>query len=172
MKLQGGDWLLGSNNRVSTGGELINYLRMVNDREVVCYWLDANDGSVLKAHVCTTDGRYICEAIKKPAYNTASIEQTDADRDARTLLSKYVATVTGYINTEKRQYEGVTTIDNTEKFVPKIQFTVPGRKAVATISTDEHETENLGNAFVEPDFILPTTNNNVPSWRKQFLNGQ
>ena len=172
LKLQGSDWLLGSGSRVSTGGELINYLRMVNDREVICHWLDANDGSVLKAHVCTTDGRFICEAIKKPAYNTASIEQTDADREARVILSKYVATVTGYINTEKKQYQGVTTIDNTEKFVPKIKFVVPGTKVVATVTTTEHEPENLGNAFDEPEYIIPAANNNnVPSWRRQFLKG-
>lgn len=171
LKLQGGDWLLGINNRVSTGAELINYLKLVNDKEVICYWLDGNDGKVLKAHVCTKDGRHICEAIQKPAYNSASLEQTDADREARILLSKYVATVTGYINGEKKQYEGITTIDNKPKFEPQIRFVVPGRKAVTTTTVTERETENLGNAYDEPEYNIPATRNHTPSWRDNFLNG-
>jgi hypothetical protein len=165
LLLQGGEWLLGYNNEVSTGTELINYLRNVNGRDVIVQWLDANDGTVLQAQVCTTDGRYICQAVRKPAYNTATIEQTDADRHAKTILSKYVATVTGYINAEKAISESITVIDNTPAFKPSTTFSIPGLKNITT----ERYAENLGDAYGETETI-PQPLINKTSWRDKFLN--
>lgn len=164
LLLQGTEWLLGNNNEVVAGGELINYLKAVNGRDVLVQWIDGNDGKVLQALVCTTDGRYICQAVAKPAYNTASIEQTDKDRHAKSILSKYVATVTGFINTEKGISETVTVIDNTPKFKPAVTFNVPGmRRPIVT----ETIAENLGDAYEEIE--LPNEHTTAPSWRDKFL---
>ena len=165
LQLQGGEWLLGSNNKVSTGSELLNYLKAVNSKDVLVQWIDGNDGNVLMAHICKTDGRYICDAIRKPAYNTASLEQTPKDKEVISLLSSYVATVTGYINTEKAAYEPVTVIDNTPKFKPSLPFNMPGARMVS----DDQETENMG-AFDNTDIDPVIPPSSQPTWRNKFLN--
>jgi hypothetical protein len=165
--LQGGEWLMGNNGAVSTGPELINYLKAVNNKDIIMQWLDGNNGEVLQAHVCTIDGRFICEAIKKPGYNTAVLEQTEEDNASITILSKYVATVTGFINENKKKSEAVTVIDNRPKFKPStIPFIMPGSK---TFASTESLADNLGDAYdlKEKETVqLPACNT---SWRQKFL---
>ena len=73
------------------------------------YWLDNEQGEVLKALVYIGD-RYICEAVAKPRYKKARIEQTDEDIKARELMSKYVSSVEAFQRQQTRKIEPITII--------------------------------------------------------------
>lgn len=113
IKLQGTEFLLGDNGRISFGQDLIRLMEEVEGRALDVYWLDDNEGKVLKAHVYLHGSdRYICEAVAKPKYNKARIEQTPEDLERREAMSKYVATIEGFINRGKKEIEPLEIIDN------------------------------------------------------------
>jgi len=123
VKLQGGEYLLGDNGEIYTGGKLISLLERIEGQNINVYWLDDNDGNVLKALIYT-DTLLICEAVPKPKYARAKIEQTPEDLRNREIMSKYVATIEGFAKKRKKTIEPVTIIDNTpERHKP---FVMPG----------------------------------------------
>lgn len=105
------EFLLGNNGLVSTGDELIRSMLQVEGKNINIYWLDDNRGDVLKAHIYLGT-RFVCEAVKKPTYNKAQIERTPQDMMAREIMSKYVATVTGFGNKQRKALDSVIVIDN------------------------------------------------------------
>ncbi len=116
IKLQYREFLLGDNGKISLGEELIRLMKQVEGKELDIYWLDDNEGSVLKAPVSLRgEKRYICEARPKPTYNRAVIEQTDEDQNARKLMSSYVATIEGFRTKQTKSLETVTVQDNRPK---------------------------------------------------------
>jgi hypothetical protein len=126
IKLQGGEYLLGENGEVCVHAEkLISLMQRVEGNSIDVYWLDGNDSKVLKALVYI-GSQLICEAVAKPHYNRAKIEQTAADHQAREIMSKYVAIIEAYGKRRKNGIERVTIIDNTPQ--PKKAFIMPGLK--------------------------------------------
>lgn len=111
IKLQRGEYLLGDNNEIYFGERLINLMKQVEGEKVNIYWLDGNDGQIIKALVYQGD-RFICEAISKPTYNRARVEQTEEDLANRESMSKYVATIEGYMRNGAKKIDKVTLIDN------------------------------------------------------------
>lgn len=126
IKLQNKEFLLGDNGHIYFGEKLINLMKQVEGQNVDIYWLDANDNSIIKALVYM-DGRLVCEALPKPRYNRATIEQTPEDHANRELMSKYVASVEGYQNRSFKAIDKVTIIDNRSVTINK-NFQIPGRK--------------------------------------------
>lgn len=114
INFQKSEWLLGDQGEIYTGSRLINLMKIVEGQEVDVYWLDANDGSILKALVYIAD-TLICEALPKPRYHRAKLEQTEACFAARELMSQYAATIQGYQRRRKNELEQVTIIDNTPR---------------------------------------------------------
>jgi ribosomal protein S17E len=116
IKLQNQQFILGENGKIAFSDRLTRIMEQVEGRDLDIYWIDGNDGQVLKALVYLRGSdRCICEAVAKPSYNRARIEQTPADMEARELMSKYVASIDGYINSNKRVIDKVTVIDNRPK---------------------------------------------------------
>lgn len=111
IKLQRGEYLMGDNAEIYFGEKLISLMKQIEGTKVDVYWLDGNDGQVLRAFVYQGD-RYICEAISKPTYNRARIEQTPADLNNREAMSKYVATIEAYMRNGAKTIDKVTIIDN------------------------------------------------------------
>jgi hypothetical protein len=129
IKLQGGEYLLGENGEVCVHSEkLISLMKRVEGHNVTVYWLDGNDGKVIKALVYIGN-TLMCEAVAKPRYNRAKIEQTPKDHEAREIMSKYVAIIEAYGRNRKRAIEPVTTLDNTP--APNKTFIIPGLKVNA-----------------------------------------
>jgi hypothetical protein len=112
IKLQNELFLLGSESKIATGDKLINLMRQVEGNQVNIYWLDDNNGQVLKALVYLGT-RYVCEALAKPKPQRARVEQTAADLEAFALMSAYVATIEGYGRTERKAIDKVTIINTT-----------------------------------------------------------
>lgn len=105
------EFLLGNNGEVSTGDSLILLMRQVEGKDIDIYWLDDNRGNVLKAYIYLGT-QFICEAVAKPTYKKARIEQTAQDMMAREIMSKYVMTVEGFGNRQRRALDNVMIIDN------------------------------------------------------------
>jgi hypothetical protein len=114
IKLQNSEFLLGDNGVIAVGSPLIDLMNKVEGREVTLFWLDGNNGKVLKAYVYVNN-TFICEAIEKPAYNRARIEQTPQDLANRELMSKYVSTIEGLGRRRCKEIEKLTLIDNRPK---------------------------------------------------------
>lgn len=131
IRLQKKEFLLGENGEISFSTRLIELAKVVEGQEIDVYWLNGNDGQVLKALVYErgTD-RYICEALPKPVYNRSNVEKTPEDQAAKELMSKYQASITGYINSRVKAIDKVTVIDNRPKILND-RFQMPGLRKPA-----------------------------------------
>lgn len=125
IKLQRQEWLLGNDGQVQTGDKLIRLMERVEGRDVTVYWLDGNDGEVIKALVYDGD-QYICEAVSKPVYNRARLEQTADDYQAREIMSAYVATIEAYRKRRVKEIEPVVIISTPQPDNGKPKFRMPG----------------------------------------------
>lgn len=116
IKLNNKKYLIGENGRIVYSNRLTGIIEQIEGKELDVYWLDGNDGHIMKALVYLrgTD-RYICEAVAKPAHNKAQIERTPEDIFNYEAMAKYVSSIDGYINRQKKAIDKVTVIDNTPK---------------------------------------------------------
>lgn len=126
IKLQRKEFFLGLNGSISTGDELIELLECVEGKELDVYWLDDMNGEVLKALVYLRGGtRMMCEAIVKPKFHRAKIEQTAEDRKNMSLVMAYINTISGFSGQRKGEIERVLVIDKRKKSVNN-KFVMPG----------------------------------------------
>ena len=116
ISLNNKKYLIGENGKIVYGEKLIGFMSQIEGKELDIYWLDGNDGQIMKALVYLrgTD-RCVCEAVAKPSHNKAQIERTPEDIESYTAMAKYVSSVDAYINRQKKAIDKVTVIDNTPK---------------------------------------------------------
>lgn len=137
IKLQGKEFLLGDHGQIYTGEKLINMMKLVEGRDINVYWLDDNQGQVLKA-VIMSGGTIIGEAIPKPTYSRATIERTPSQEAARSTMSAYVQTIEGYMQAKASQISDMLIIDNRERTLNR-KFVMPGLKSTSTTLTENAE---------------------------------
>lgn len=137
MKLQQREWLLGDSGEIYTGEQLVGLLRAVEGKDVDIYWLDGNDGGVIKALVYDKSGHYICEALPKPVSARSKLEETDAHRAAREIMSRYRSTITEYMKTRKNAIDTVVLVEDKRKHTISNSFTIPGFSPVAEEVVEE-----------------------------------
>lgn len=125
IRLDRKEFLLGNDGKICLGGNLINLMKQVEGKDIEVYWLDDNQGAVMKALVYI-GGHLICEALPKPRYNRATIERGPEDDAARTIMSAYEATITSYGKRVKQSIDKVTVID--ERPAMFNDFKMPGLK--------------------------------------------
>ena len=111
IHLNNSEFLLGIDGVVALGDPLIDLMKRVEGKQVEVYWLDDENREVLKALVFIAD-QFICEAVAKPVYNRAKIEQTPEDHLNRQTMSAYVATIEAFGKRQKKAIDKVTLIDN------------------------------------------------------------
>ena len=130
IRLQKGEYILGDNGKIAFGNQLIRLLDTIEGKNIDIYWLDNSAGDVIRAlvYLSGTD-QYVCEAIAKPAYNRATVERTPEDMKAREEMSKYVASVQGFINHSRKSIDRVTVVDNRPE-VFNTHFEMPGLRIV------------------------------------------
>lgn len=155
VKLQSQEWLLGDRGQIATGQELIRLMQLVEGTKIDIHWLDDNHGNVFVALIYI-DGRYICEAIAKPVYPRAKIERTPAHEEARQLMTRYVATIDGYMKSQKNNVQHVSVIDHrrpqlNNKFVIKglenYQPQPTAAEELPELTEQEPTTEPTGNSW-------------------------
>lgn len=163
VSLQGRKRAIAENGQILTGEALIQKMKIIEGKDLDVYWLDGNDGSVLKAlaYIKGTN-KLVCEIMEMPRYNRATIERTPQDEAARTLQSSYVASVEAFTRQQTNRIESIQIKDNTPKIVnSNFQFSTVKRyeaKSETAQVFDEAQDEEL-------DFsVVPTATN----WRQQF----
>lgn len=123
INLNNAEFLLADDGKIALGKTLISLMQQVEGKEIDIYWLDDDHGDVLKALVFI-GGKMICEAMPKPIYQRARIEQTDEDIKNRQLMSSYVATIEAFGRRQRQSIDPILIIDNTPK--PSKSFVMPG----------------------------------------------
>jgi hypothetical protein len=141
-------------------------MKMIEGKELDVYWLDGNDGNVIKSLVYlrgTT--RLICEIMEMPRYNRASIERTPEQAEARILQSSYVASVEAFCKQQTQKLDKIGIIDNTPTIINS-NFKFSNLK--------RYEAKEDTPAHVFPDHDdddnteTITVQSNITSWRQQF----
>lgn len=150
VKLNNGLFLIGDKGKVATGQRLIQLMSHIEGKDVDVYWLDDNNGNVLKA-LAFIGSELICELVKKPTYSRAKIEQTNDDLEAKTIISKYVETIDAFGRNQKQKLDQVTIINNTPK--TEKTFVMPGLRK-ATVINNAEPAEVLDDE-VDETFELP-----------------
>lgn len=147
IKLQGKARAIAQNGKICLGEKLINVMKAIEGKEIDIFWLDDNEGNVLKA-LAYYQGRFICEVHEMPRYNRAVIERTDSDEAARELQSSYVATVDGFIRSQEKSLMKINIFQQPKPalengfFIPGMKrnkFTLTDPETVETIDTDDEE---------------------------------
>lgn len=138
ITLQGKHRVVGFDGEVALGDKLINIMKRIEGKQVKVYWLDDNQGQVLKSLVYDMEGNLICELLGDLAYNRSTLEQTDEDHRNRELQSSYTASVQGYISQNAQEIDTITMIEK-PKVVEK-KFIMPG---LETYTAEESEPEVL-----------------------------
>lgn len=109
VRLDNSEFLLGDGGKVALGNTLVRLMQRIEGRDIMVYWLDDNNGEVLKAYAYEYD-QLICELVKKPKYKRARIERGETDDDANAIMSSYVATVNSYSKEARAGIDGVTVL--------------------------------------------------------------
>lgn len=122
-------FVLGIEGEIALGETLIRLMKYVEGKEFTIYWLDGNDGNVLKAMIYYDD-MMLCDLVLQPEYSRSIHERDDQGDINRKLMSAYENTVNGFMSQRKREIEGVTIIDNRQKTLNN-KFQIPGRKKYA-----------------------------------------
>jgi hypothetical protein len=157
---------IAEDGKILTGELLIQKMKMIEGKELDVYWLDGNDGNVIKSLVYlrgTT--RLICEIMEMPRYNRASIERTPEQAEARILQSSYVASVEAFCKQQTQKLDKIGIIDNTPTIINS-NFKFSNLK--------RYEAKEDTPAHVFPDHDdddnteTITVQSNITSWRQQF----
>lgn len=122
ITLQGMHRVVGVNGEVALGEKLINIMSQIEGEDVTLYWLDDNEGNVLKAHVYDNAGAFVCELLDDLSYSRSKLESGASDVDKRAIMSAYTATVQGYVSRNVKQLSDVVIIEKQVETVKK--FTI------------------------------------------------
>ena len=107
-------YLLAKDGKISAGDELLKLMSLIEGEKFDVYWLDDNNGNVLKA-IAYIGNQYICEIMPQPVYPRAKIEQTEADLANRTIMSKYAMTVNSFGQRRQKEIAVITIIEQKSK---------------------------------------------------------
>jgi len=166
IRFQNKEFLLGHDGKVSTGETLIKSMKLVEGQKVDVYWLDDNNGNVLKALVYLRGGdKYICEAVAKPMYSRAKIERTSDQEKAREVMSAYANTISSYARRRMSQLQDLVIIDHREKTLNRKFVIKDLDKRKRPVDTETEEVETLPDL---PDEMEAQVNHKSKSLKDRF----
>jgi hypothetical protein len=125
ITLQGRDRVVGHNGEVALGEKLITIMQQIEGKQVNIYWLDANDGGIIKALVYDQQDRLVCELLGDLAYHRSTVERTPECQRNRELSCAYAATVNAFINKGRREINRVAIIERKQDTKP-LSFYISG----------------------------------------------
>ena len=167
VMLQGRKRMIALNNEILTGEALISRMKIIESKDIEVYWLDGNDGGVMKALVYQGQ-EFICELMPIPKYQRAVNEQTAEDLKYRELQIKYASTVQAFMREQKNSHQPIGIIDNTPKTLNR-SFKIEG---VKRYEAREEAVEELTSYENEEDMevIYNPSNQSSQGWRSAFNN--
>ncbi|UOU98192.1 hypothetical protein MUU74_17075 [Chryseobacterium daecheongense] len=137
VKFRNTTFVLGSEGEIALNETLINLMTHIEGKEFTIYWLDGNDGDVLKAMIYY-DQMLLCDLIPHPEYSR-SIHERDIDGEKnRELMSAYENTVNTFMKERKQTIEKVMIIDHRKKTLNN-KFQIPGLKKYIPNTTTAEE---------------------------------
>ncbi|MPS73974.1 MAG: hypothetical protein E2590_12640 [Chryseobacterium sp.] len=154
-------FVLAIDGEIALGDDLIRLMKYVEGREFEIFWLDGNDGEVLKAMIYYND-MLLCDLIAHPAYSKSIHERSEQGETNRKLMSAYENTVNAYMSNRKREIDNIVIIDNRSKTLNN-KFQIKGRKRYTP--TEEPAT------VIDLPTEEPAYNHNKPtarSWQSNF----
>jgi hypothetical protein len=161
IKLDSKEFLLGNNGLVAIGDQLVQAMDMAEGRRLNVRWLDGNAGEVLKAYVYVGDA-FVCEAVRKPEYHRARIEQTAECVTNLQLMSAYCDTIAEYSRDRRAEIDRVTIIDNRPKTLNN-RFQITG---ITRYEASETPAETLPDAgYEDADMVLVENAVEMPAKR-------
>lgn len=140
-------FVLGIQGEVALDDDLVRLMKYVEGKEFTIYWLDGNDGNVLKAMIYYDD-LMLCDLVPHPEY-ARSVHERDQDGELnRTLMSAYENTVNRFMAQRKREIDQVLIIDSRKKTLNST-FQITGRNRYTANSNTPEEvfTDNTENGF-------------------------
>ena len=153
---------IAEDGKILTGEALIQKMKLIEGKEVDVYWLDDNQGNVLKA-LAYLNGRLICEVMQMPKYNRATNEQTPQCKLNYALQSAYVASVEAFTKRQTQKLENIQIIDNTPKTVnSNFKFSNLKRFEVQEDPVEVFEDDQ------QDDLVYMPAQNMVKGWRSNF----
>jgi hypothetical protein len=164
IRLQGQKRAIAEDGKILTGEALIQKMRIIEGKEFEVYWLDGNDGQVLKALVYLNN-RVICEVMEMPRYNRAKNERTgDHQDEALKLQSAYVASVDAFEKRQRSKIEKIGIIDNSPKTVNS-NFRMPNLKR---FEVSEEPVEVFADEDQDDDLVYIPKPTATAGWRSNF----
>ncbi|QHN64874.1 hypothetical protein [Bergeyella cardium] len=159
---------IAENGVILTGNDLIEKMKMIEGKDIDVYWLDDNEGNVLKA-MAFIGNRYICEVKEIPKYQRAKAEQTEKDLINKAIQDAYMMTVVRFAQRQTKNIEPINIINNTPPL--KRVYQIQDLKRYEAQEIEEQEVEIIDEINQDDDDILynPSTGlENVTRWRKSF----
>jgi hypothetical protein len=166
IRFKSREWLLGVDGQVATGDTLIRLMKGVEGEDITIHWLDNTDGSVMKAYIYHNE-RYVCEAVPKPVYSRSTIGRTDADVEARAIMSAYANTVDGYRKETVKGLNKVAVLDN-RSLTLNDKFQIPGMAKHRPAEQEPQEAEVLPELPEEEDYSTPIQTSFKQSLKDRF----
>lgn len=114
VKFRKSEYLLGLDNEICTGDDLIRLMKYIEGKSFEVFWIDGNDGEVLKAMVYYDD-MMLCELLPKPKYSRAYHEMDDTGKINRQIMSAYENTINTFMKIRKNEIDSLTIIDRRQK---------------------------------------------------------
>lgn len=105
---------LGENGALLVGEKLISAMKRVEGKELIVYWLDDDEGNLLKAFAYI-DGDLMAELVAKPRYNRALYERTEKDEENYAMMSAYSNTIAAYGTRQKNSVRPTTLLAVTKQ---------------------------------------------------------
>lgn len=143
-------FVLALEGEIALGDELIRLMKQIEGKEFTIFWLDGNDGNVLKAMIYH-NGMMLCDLISHPAYSKSKYEREDDEIHEinMRLMSAYENTVTSFMANRKREITTTIVHDKREKTINNF-FTIPGletyqpkQEPAEVVETEEEEVYNI-----------------------------
>ena len=141
-------------------------MREIEGENITVYWLDGNDGEVIKA-IAYIGNSYMCELLPKPLSKRSKLETTPEHTAARELMSSYVATIQGYQNQQRKSVRQVVLIDN-RKTTLNDNFRIFNRETTEPLIEFEREAAVLDEP--EEEFDCAEIQTNTTSFKERFKN--
>ena len=160
---------IAEDSTILTGEPLIEKMKQIEGKEIEVYWLDSNEGDLIKA-IAYCGGRYICEVQPMPKFQRARAEQTEADMVAKALQDAYTMTIVRFVQHHSKQIAEVGIINR----VParKRTFVIPSLKRYEATNTTEVEILSDYDSLDEDDKQIlynPSTGTEyTQSWRNKY----
>ncbi|BBQ07543.1 hypothetical protein [Elizabethkingia anophelis] len=119
-------YVLGIDGEVALNEDLLRLMKEVEGKQFKIFWLDDNDGEVLKAMIYYND-TMLCDLVPHPTYSRSVHELGEHGEINRNIMSAYENTVNVYMASRKRAIDQVTIIDHRSKTLNN-KFQIAGRK--------------------------------------------